>query len=124
MPSLQVPQDLGELVADQAARNAHIERLPREVDALVRVLRRGDLRARLRLWADEEDVRVARGMVNRAATAVIASALSLRSALMLTAGSTSALHGVRVVNLLGAIGGFFGVLLLLRLAIQILREGG
>ena len=123
--SLQVPHDLRELVADQAARNAHIiERLPREVDGLVRVLRRGDLRARVRLWADEEDVRVARGMVNRAAMAVIASALSLASALMLTAGSTSALHGVRVVNLLGAVGVFFGVLLLLRLAIQIVREGG
>jgi ubiquinone biosynthesis protein len=123
--SPQVPHDLHELVADQAARNAHIiERLPREVDALLRVLRRGDLRARLRLWADEDDVRVARAMVNRAAMAVIASALSLASALMLTAGSTSELHGVRVVNLLGAVGVFFGVLLLLRLAIQIVREGG
>jgi ubiquinone biosynthesis protein len=122
---LQVPHDLHELVADQAARNAHIiERLPREVDALLRVLRRGDLRARLRLWADDDDVRVARAMVNRAAMAVISSALSLASALMLTAGSTSELHGVRVVNLLGAVGVFFGVLLLLRLAIQIVREGG
>jgi hypothetical protein len=56
--------------------------------------------------------------------AVISSALSLASALMLTAGSTSELHGVRVVNLLGAVGVSFGVLLLLRLAIQIVREGG
>jgi hypothetical protein len=43
---------------------------------------------------------------------------------MLTAGPASEVHGVRVVNLLGAIGVFFGVLLLLRLAIQIVREGG
>jgi ubiquinone biosynthesis protein len=123
--ALPVPQSLRELVADQAARNAHIiERLPREIDGLVRVLRRGDLRARVRLWADEEDVRLVRGMVNRASMAIIASALSLASAIMLSAGSTSALHDVPIVNLLGAVGLFFGVLLLLRLIIQIVREGG
>jgi hypothetical protein len=55
---------------------------------------------------------------------VIASALSLASAFMLSAGSASALHGVRIVNLLGGVGLFFGVLLLLRLVIQIVREGG
>jgi ubiquinone biosynthesis protein len=123
--ALPVPHSLRELVADQAARNAHIiERLPREIDGLVRVLRRGDLRARVRLWADEDDVRLVRGMVNRASMAIIASALSLASAIMLSAGSTSALHDVPIVNLLGAVGLFFGVLLLLRLIIQIVREGG
>jgi ubiquinone biosynthesis protein len=123
--ALPVPHSLRELVTDQAARNAYIiERLPREIDGLVRVLRRGDLRARVRLWADEEDVRLVRGMVNRATMAIIASALSLASAIMLSAGSTPALHGVPIVNLLGAVGLFFGVLLLLRLIIQIVREGG
>jgi ubiquinone biosynthesis protein len=123
--ALPVPHSLRELVADQAARNAHIiERLPREIDGLVRVLGRGDLRARVRLWADEEDVRLVRGMVNRASMAIIASALSLASAIMLSAGSASALHDFPIVNLLGAVGLFFGVLLLLRLIIQIVREGG
>jgi ubiquinone biosynthesis protein len=120
----EVPHDLRELVTDQAARNAHIiRRLPREVDALVRVLLRGDFAARVRLWSDEEDVRVARGMVNRAVMAIVASALSVASALMLSAGSAPALNGVPVVNVLGAIGTFFGVLLLLRVVIQIVREG-
>jgi ubiquinone biosynthesis protein len=120
----EMPHDLRELVTDQAARNAHIiQRLPREVDALVRVLLRGDFGARVRLWSDEEDVRVARGMVNRAVMAVVASALSVASALMLSAGSAPALNGVPVVNILGAIGMFFGVLLLLRVVIQIVREG-
>jgi ubiquinone biosynthesis protein len=120
----EVPHDLRELVTDQAARNAHIiQRLPREVDALVRVLLRGDFGARVRLWSDEEDVRVARGMVNRAVMAIVASALSVASALMLSAGSAPALNGVPVVNVLGAIGTFFGVLLLLRVVIQIVREG-
>jgi ubiquinone biosynthesis protein len=120
----EIPHDLRELITDQAARNAHIiQRLPREVDALVRVLLRGDFGARVRLWSDEEDTRVARGMVNRAVMAIIASALSVASALLLSAGSAPVLHGVAVVNLLGAIGMFFGVLLLLRVLIQIVREG-
>jgi ubiquinone biosynthesis protein len=120
----EMPHDLRELVTDQAARNAHIiQRLPREIDALVRVLLRGDFGARVRLWSDEEDVRVARGMVNRAVMAIVASALSVASALMLSAGSAPALNGVPVVNVLGAIGTFFGVLLLLRVVIQIVREG-
>jgi ubiquinone biosynthesis protein len=120
----EVPHDLRELVTDQAARNAHIiQRLPREVDALVRVLLRGDFGARVRLWSDEEDVRVVRGMINRAVMAIVASALSVASALMLSAGSAPALNGVPVVNVLGAIGTFFGVLLLLRVVIQIVREG-
>jgi ubiquinone biosynthesis protein len=120
----EMPHDLRELVTDQAAKNAHIiQRLPREIDALVRVLLRGDFGARVRLWSDEEDVRVARGMVNRAVMAIVASALSVASALMLSAGSAPALNGVPVVNVLGAIGTFFGVLLLLRVVIQIVREG-
>jgi hypothetical protein len=34
------------------------------------------------------------------------------------------LHGVQIVNFLGAVGLFFGVLLLLRLVVQVIREGG
>jgi ubiquinone biosynthesis protein len=82
----EMPHDLQGMVADQAMKNAHIiERLPRELDALTRVLLRGDFRARVRLLSDEEDVRIARGMMNRFVMAVVASALSLVSALMVSA---------------------------------------
>jgi hypothetical protein len=54
--------------------------------------------------------------------AVVASALSLVSALMVSAGSAPTLNGVRIVNLLGAVGLFFGVLLILRLIVQVVRE--
>jgi ubiquinone biosynthesis protein len=120
----EMPHDLQGMVADQAVKNAHIiERLPRELDALTRVLLRGDFRARVRLLSDEEDVRIARGMMNRFVMAVVASALSLVSALMVSAGSAPTLNGVRIVNLLGAVGLFFGVLLILRLVVQVVREG-
>jgi ubiquinone biosynthesis protein len=120
----EMPHDLQGMVADQAMKNAHIiERLPRELDALTRVLLRGDFRARVRLLSDEEDVRIARGMMNRFVMAVVASALSLVSALMVSAGSAPTLNGVQIVNLLGAVGLFFGVLLILRLVVQVVREG-
>ncbi len=121
----ELPHDFQSLVADQAAKNANIiERLPREVDALSRVLLRGDFRARLRLLSEEEDVRTARNLLNRAVMAVVASALALASAVLLASGSAPTLHGVQIVNLLGAVGLFFGVLLLLRLVVQVIREGG
>jgi ubiquinone biosynthesis protein len=120
-----MPRDVRGLIQDQAVKNGYIlERLPREVDALIRVLRRGDFRTRLRLLSDEEDVRLVTGMLNRAVMAFVASALALVSAIMLVSGSAPVLSGYPVVNLLGAIGLFFGVLLLLRLVIQIARDGG
>jgi hypothetical protein len=77
----------------------------------------------VRLLSDEEDVRIARGMMNRFVMTIVASALSLVSALMVSAGSAPTLNGVRIVNLLGAVGLFFGVLLILRLIVQVVREG-
>jgi ubiquinone biosynthesis protein len=120
-----LPHDLRGLIADQAAKNANIiERLPREIDALTRVLLRGDFRARLKLLSDDEEVRTAKSLLNRVVMAIVASALSLASAVLLTAGSAPTLRGVQIVNLLGAVGLFFGVLLLLRLVVQVIREGG
>jgi ubiquinone biosynthesis protein len=121
----RIPRDLRELIKRQAVKHGYVlERLPREIDALLRVLQRGDFRARVRFLSEDEDVRLVAGMVNRAIMAVVASALSLLSAILLASGSAPTLRGVHVVNLLGAIGLFFGVLLLLRLVVQIVRDGG
>jgi ubiquinone biosynthesis protein len=120
----KVPRDLNELIEHEISRNADvIDRLPREVDSLVRVLSRGDFRARVRLLSGEDEVRLARGFIDRLATALVASALSISSAILLAAGSAPRLHGERIVNVLGAIGLFFGVLLMVRLVVQMLREG-
>lgn len=117
-----MPQSPQELVMAAALNNASImRRLPGEVDAIARRLLRGDLRTRVSLFSEVEDVRVARGMVNRLVMGVIASALALASAVMLAADSPL-VQGVRLVNLLGGIGLFFSVLVLLRLMVQILRE--
>jgi ubiquinone biosynthesis protein len=123
---LPVPKDATDvesMLAGQMTRNAHIiERLPREVDGLLRTLLHGEFRTHVSLLSDEDDVRVLRGMLGRLVTAIVAAALSLASAVLLSAGPAATLNGVRVVNILGAVGLFVGVLLLARLVISVVRE--
>ena len=117
-----IPTSPSELLMSAALNNATImRRLPQEVDAIARRLLHGDLRTRVSLLSEPEDVRVLRGMVNRVVMGVIASALALSSAVMLAADSPL-VQGFRLVNVLGAIGLFFSVLVLLRLLVQILRD--
>jgi ubiquinone biosynthesis protein len=118
-----VPRNLEELVM-QEAMNAGpaLARLPREVDELARALLRGELRTRVSLLSEQEDVRVARTMVNRVVTGLIGSALALSSSILLTVQSSPGPGGLSLLSLLGGIGLFFSMLLLLRLAVQILRE--
>ncbi len=117
------PANLQELVLQEAMSAGPIlGRLPRELDELAQTLLRGELRTRISLLSEAEDVRVARTMVNRLVTGLIGSALALSSAIMLSAPPRPGLGGVSLVNLLGGIGLFFSLLLLLRLVVQILRE--
>jgi ubiquinone biosynthesis protein len=83
------PQNIQELVMQQAMNAGPLlSRLPREMDELARALLRGELRARVSLLSEEEDVRVLRAMVNRGVTGVIGSALALSSAVLLTVQSS------------------------------------
>ncbi|HEY7281651.1 MAG TPA: AarF/UbiB family protein [Actinomycetota bacterium] len=117
------PANLSDLVSKTALNNALVlRRLPQQVDALARSLLHGDLRTRVSLLSEPEDVRVARGMVNRLVLGIIASALALAAAIMLSAGGAPTVSGFRLVNLVGAVLLFFSVLLLLRLVVQILRD--
>lgn len=120
-----VPRNLQELALQEALSAASVlHRLPHQVDGLARALLRGELRARVSLLSEPEDVLAARSMLNRLVTALIGAAMALTSAILLAASSRPVLGGVSLVNLLGGIGLFFAVLLLLRLLVQILREGG
>ena len=96
-----------------------LARLPRELDELAQTLLHGELRTRLSFLSEPEDVRVARGMANRLVIGLVGSALALSSSVLLVAPSPV---GPGLLNILGGIGMFFSVLLLLRLVVQILRE--
>jgi ubiquinone biosynthesis protein len=117
-----MPTSPSEFIMRAAVQNAAVmRRFPQHVDAISRRLLRGDLRVRASLLSEVEDVRVLKGLVNRVVVGVIASALALSSALMLGA-NVQPILGFRLVNLLGAVGLFFSILVLLRLLVQILRD--
>lgn len=99
-----------------------LARTPREIDELARALLRGELGTRVSLLSEAEDVRLARGMVNRVVSGLVGSAIALSSALLLTVQAPSGPGGPNLINLLGGIGLFFSMLLLLRPVAQILRE--
>jgi ubiquinone biosynthesis protein len=117
------PQNLQEFMLRQAMdAGPALARLPREIDELAQTILHGELRAWVSLLSEPEDVRVARGMVNRVVTGLVGSALALSSSILLTAPSPPGPGGVGLLSLLGGIGLFFSVLLMLRLVVQILRE--
>jgi ubiquinone biosynthesis protein len=117
------PRNLEELLLQQAMdAGPALARLPHKMDDLAQALLLGELRTRVSLLSEPEDVRVARGMVNRVVTGLVGSALALSSSILLTAPSPPGPGGLGLLSLLGGIGLFFSVLLLLRLVVQILRE--
>jgi ubiquinone biosynthesis protein len=121
----QAPQNLQELLLSEAVKDAPIlRRLPRELDAIARRVLHGDLRMRVSLLSEPEDVQMAKGMVNRLVMGVASAAFVLSSAILLSASSAPTLGGVRVVNLLGGVGLFISILLLVRLVVEILRDRG
>ncbi len=117
------PQNLQELVMQEAVSAGPVlSRLPRELDEIARTLLSGELRTRVSLFSERDDVHAVRTMVNRLVTGLIGSALALSSSILLTVQTPPGPGGVNLLNLLGGIGLFFSVLLLLRLVVQILRE--
>ena len=117
------PQNLQELVLQQAMdAGPALARLPRKIDEVAQALLQGELRTRVSLLSEPEDVRIARGLVNRVVTGLVGSALALTSSILLTVPSPPGPGGLGLLSLLGGIGLFFSVLLLLRLVVQILRE--
>jgi ubiquinone biosynthesis protein len=119
----QAPADLSELARRVALTNASaLGRIPQELESLTRELLHGDFRARVSLLSEPEDILIAKSMLNRLVLGVVSSALALASALLLASGSAPTLAGVRVVNMLGGIGLFFSVLLILGLVVQSLRD--
>jgi ubiquinone biosynthesis protein len=117
------PRDLQELVLQQAMEAGPIlARLPREIDEVAQTLLHGEIRTRVSLLSEMEDVRVMRSMVNRIVLGLVGSTLALSSSILLTVPSPPGPSGLSLPTLLGGIGLFFSLLLLLRLVVQILRE--
>lgn len=98
-----------------------LARLPRDVDDVLRSLLRGDVRARVSLLSEPDDVAAAQRLVNRLVQGIVCGAIALPSALLLTASADDGAKS-SVVVAIGAIGFGFSMLMLLRLLLQIQRE--
>ena len=117
-----MPGNLREFVQQEALSFGPLfKRLPRDIDDVARSLVRGELRTRVSLFSEPEDVRAASRMVNRMVMGLIGTGLAVASAILLTVTSHSG-QRVGLDTVVGGIGLSFAALLLLRLIVQILRE--
>ncbi|MDR1999528.1 MAG: hypothetical protein LBQ06_06260, partial [Frankiaceae bacterium] len=115
------PNSVKEFVQQQVLNTGPVlARLPRDLDEIARSLLRGELRTRVSLFTEPEDLRFIQSMFNRLITTVTGSVLTLASALLL-AFAPQPERGVSLLTIVGGVGMTFSVLLLLRTLIQILR---
>jgi len=97
-----------------------LSRIPGNLDEMSRTLLRGDLRARVSLFSEADDVTVIWNLLNRFVLTIIGSAGLIASALLLTIDAGTQMQ--LVTNFVGGIGFAFSTLLLLRTITQILRR--
>ncbi len=115
-------------LTDQAKREAIrvaplLRRVPHHLDRIAGQIESGRVTVRLRLFSDDDDLRVISRLVNRIVLVAVGSALGVVSALLfgLTTGPTLS-PNVRLFDLLGFIGLFAGAVLIMRVVLEILRE--
>jgi ubiquinone biosynthesis protein len=98
-----------------------LRKLPRRADRISAALAQGRFTTNLRLFSDLQDVSVITTLVNRAVLALLGSALGVISVILLLArGSPGIAGGVTVLQLLGYVGLFFSIALMLRVVVEIL----
>jgi ubiquinone biosynthesis protein len=101
-----------------------LRRVPRHLDRIATMVEHGGVTTRLRLFEHPNDVRVVERLLNRAVLTVLALGTGLLSVLMLGTDTGPELVGsdVRLLEVLGWFGLFAGVVLLLRVLLDVLRS--
>lgn len=119
-----MPDDLQQFLLQEVLNNGEVlRRLPRELDGVMRAVMRGELRTRVSILSEPQDVREARRLVNRVVVGLVGGALALASASMIAASAGPKITAdLTIVNLVGAVGLCFALVLLSRLLIEILHE--
>jgi ubiquinone biosynthesis protein len=98
--------------------------LPRRSDRVLRMIERGDVSARVSLFASADDTQFVAKMVNRAVLALIAVVLGLIAVmLVVSTGGPTFVADVSLLNFFGYLGLFGSVVLMLRVVAAIVREG-
>jgi ubiquinone biosynthesis protein len=119
------PGSLEELARQELVSLAPmLRRVPRHVDRLATIVERGDLRARVSLLGDPDDVRLLATWLNRAVLAFLGFSSGLISVLLLQAPNSPPFSGTTTLfQFFGYFGLFCSTVLLLRVLVAILHDG-
>ena len=101
-----------------------LRRAPRQLDRIATIVQRGDLQARVRLFADAEDVRTVTRLLNRVVLAGLGGLVGLLSVMLLgTQGGPPFTGDTSLFQFFGYFGLFCATVLILRVIVAILRDG-
>ena len=101
-----------------------LRRLPARVDDLTSQLTAGQFVARMRLLSDERDVAVLSRLVNRIVLVMVGMGVGFASvALIITDAGPEFAGEATLMNVVGYLGLFGGLVLLTRVTAQVIREG-
>jgi ubiquinone biosynthesis protein len=119
------PSSLEELARKELGSIALLlRRAPRRLDRIASIVQRGDLRARGRLFADDQDVRTVTRLLNRVVLAGLGGVVGLLSVMLLgTQGGPPFTGDTSLFQFFGYFGLFCATVLILRVIVAILRDG-
>jgi ubiquinone biosynthesis protein len=119
------PASLQELARQELGSLALLlRRTPRQLDRIATIVQRGNLQARVRLFADEEDVRVVTRLLNRVVLAGLGGLVGVLSVMLLgTQGGPPFTGDTSLFQFFGYFGLFCATVLILRVIVAILRDG-
>ena len=119
------PSSLEELARNELASLALLlRRVPRHVDRIAGVVERGDLRTRVSLFSDEQDLRAVTRLLNRVVLAVFGSVVGVLSVMLLgTQGGPPFTGDTSLFQFFGYFGLFCATVLILRVIVAVLHDG-
>jgi ubiquinone biosynthesis protein len=119
------PASLEELARKELGSLALLlRRAPRQLDRIATIIQRGDLQSRVRLLADEEDVRTLTRLLNRVVLAGLGGVVGVLSVMLLgTQGGPPFTGDTSLFQFFGYFGLFCSTVLILRVIVAILRDG-
>ena len=100
-----------------------LRRAPHHFDRIAGQIEQGKLAFRVRMFSDDDDIRVISRLINRAVLAFIGATLGVVSAMLLQIPSDHLItDNVGLLQVLGFVGLFAGSILIMRVVLEILRE--
>lgn len=117
------PDAVQTMLRDEAIRIAPLlQRAPRHLDRIATLIERGELRGHVSLFSSDQDVALVTRLVNRAILGLAGATLGVVSAGLLAIDGTGGATGVPLLDVLGYAGLFAGIVLILRVVLEALRE--